>query len=199
MKMSLLNGGHLAIAFVSGLLGYQFVHEAMNDPLVAGFLSRFMDAVTPIVEQPPGVDLEEYKATLVERFANPTIFDQVQRIASEGAAKVPKFVLPSIRRLIPQGRSMEIPALVIASWIRYLQGEDEQGQPIAVLDASLPELQSRIVPSSAAVEGILSMERIFGKDLPQHPAFVAQVRSAFDRLSRDGVVKTLAGCVHTEL
>jgi mannitol 2-dehydrogenase len=197
--MSLLNGGHLAIAFVSGLLGYQFVHEAMNDPLVAGFLSTFMDSVTPIVKQPPGVDLEEYKATLVERFANPTIFDQVQRIASEGAAKMPKFVLPSIRKLLARGLATEIPALVIASWIRYLEGKDEQGQPIAILDASLPELQSRIVPSSTAVEGILGVERIFGKDLPQHRAFVSQVRSAFDRLSREGVEKTLASCAHTNL
>jgi mannitol 2-dehydrogenase len=198
MKMSLLNGGHLAIAFVSGLLGYQFVHEAMNDPLIAGFLSSFMDAVTPIVEQPPGIDLEEYKATLVERFANPTIFDQVQRIASEGTAKMPKFVLPSIRKLLGRGLPTEIPALVIACWIRYLEGTDERGQPIAILDASLPELQSRIIPSSTAVEGILSMERVFGKDLRQHPVFVAQIRSAFDRLSREGVAKTMAAYLHIE-
>jgi mannitol 2-dehydrogenase len=199
MKMSLLNGGHLAIAYVSALLGYQFVHEAMINPLIAGFLSTFMDAVTPIVEQPRGIDLEEYKATLVERFANPTILDQVQRIASEGAAKMPKFVLPSIRKLLAQGRPTEMPALVIASWIRYLGGKDEQGQPIAILDASLGELQSRIVSSPGAVEGILSLERIFGKDLPQHPTFVDEMRSAFDRLSREGVVKTLAGCVHNSL
>jgi mannitol 2-dehydrogenase len=198
MKMGLLNGGHLAIAFVSGLLGYQFVHEAMNDPLVAGFLTSYMDAVTPIVEQPPGVDLEGYKATLVERFANPTIFDQVQRIASEGAAKMPKFVLSSIRKLLARGLPTEVPALVIASWIRYLGGKDDLGQPIAILDALLPELQSRIVPSSTAVEGILNMERIFGKDLPQHPAFVAQIRSAFDCLSREGVAKTMAIYLHIE-
>ena len=43
------------------------------------------------------------------------------------------------------------------------------------------------------------MERIFGKDLRQHHTFVEEVRSASSCLSREGVVKTVASCVRSEL
>ena len=63
---------------------------------------------------------------------------------------------------------------------------------VAMVDGALGQL--------APVGGApISLERIFGKDLPQHPTLVDEMRSAFDRLSREGVVKTLAGCVHNSL
>ena len=192
MKMSLLNGGHLAIAYVSALLGYVFVHEAMNEAAIAGFLVSFMESVTPVVTQPPGLDLDEYKATLFDRFSNPTIFDQVQRIASEGSAKFPKFVLPSVRKLLAQGLPTEIPALVIASWIRYLAGKDEHGKAIVILDALLEEMETRMAEPHSKVDGIMSMERIFGEDLRRRPVFVDQVRRALASLHQDGVIATLA-------
>jgi mannitol 2-dehydrogenase len=199
MKMSLLNGGHLAIAYISSLLGYQFVHQAMNDPVVTDFLTRFMDAVTPVVQPPLGVNLEAYKATLVERFANPTIFDQVQRIASEGAAKMPKFVVPSITKLLSKGLSTAAPAILIASWIRYLEGIDERGKPIAILDGSLKELQASRTQSASGVEGILAMKPVFGglegaqsTNPAQYKTFVEEVKQAVASLKQHGVVRTLS-------
>ncbi len=39
----------------------------------------------------PGIDLDEYKKTLIERFSNPKIRDRLPRLYLNGAAKIPKF------------------------------------------------------------------------------------------------------------
>ena len=54
--------------------------------------------VTPLLAPVPGIDLAEYKATLLTRFANPAIKDQTARICLDGSSKVPKFLLPSLQR-----------------------------------------------------------------------------------------------------
>ena len=55
MKIRILNGGHAAIAYPAGLLGIEFVHEAMAEPLVSGFLQRLeQEEIIPTVPPPPG-------------------------------------------------------------------------------------------------------------------------------------------------
>ena len=53
----------------------------MHDENIRALVQRLMDReVTPILPPVPGIDLEDYKATLIERFANPAIRDQLSRI-----------------------------------------------------------------------------------------------------------------------
>ena len=40
MKIRILNGGHAVIAYPAGLMDIHFVHEAMEEPLVRGFLAQ---------------------------------------------------------------------------------------------------------------------------------------------------------------
>ncbi len=78
MKIRLLNGSHTALAFTGILNNYTYVFETMRDPLFITFLSEFMEfEVTPILDSVPGIDLSQYRATLLERFGNPNIKDQV--------------------------------------------------------------------------------------------------------------------------
>src|SRR5690606_19740358 len=74
MKIRILNGGHAAIAYPAGLLDIHFVHEAMADPLVRGFLSKLeREEIVPTVPPVPGVVLADYVALIERRFSNPTI------------------------------------------------------------------------------------------------------------------------------
>nr|BFE96726.1 hypothetical protein GCM10020185_72620 [Pseudomonas brassicacearum subsp. brassicacearum] len=69
MKIKLLNGSHLALTYLGFLKGYRFVHETMNDPLFVRYMRAYMDLdVTPQLAPVPGIDLTDYKNTLVERF-----------------------------------------------------------------------------------------------------------------------------------
>ena len=134
MKLRLLNAGHSAIGYLGFLAGYPYIHEIMADNLFRAYLRRLMDEeVTPLLAPVPGIDLADYKATLLTRFANPTIKDQTTRICLDGSAKVPKFVLPSLHEALAAGRPAPLLTLALAGWFRYLRGEDAQGRPYARL------------------------------------------------------------------
>ena len=77
MKIRLLNGGHQAMCYIGMLLGYRYAPEALADAQINWLLQTFMEEVTPLVPPVPGIDLEDYKRTLMERFANPAINDQL--------------------------------------------------------------------------------------------------------------------------
>ncbi len=192
MKMRLLNGSHLAMAYLGALTGYTYVHEVMHDPLFISFIREFMEEVTPVVPVIPGTSVGDYKKVLIERFANPAIHDQVTRICSEGSAKMPKWVLPSIVELVEKGCSVHLLSLVIASWIHYLkQGVDEQGKPLEIVDARAAELQAVAKTLETDPRPMLAISSIFGSVLPSNAGFVGNVEQALKTLSRLGAAATM--------
>ncbi|MDF5938955.1 hypothetical protein P4234_16195 [Pseudomonas aeruginosa] len=70
--------------------------------------------MAPLLAPVPGIDLERYKDSLVERFANRAIADQLERVCSDGSSKFPKFIVPTANRLIAAGRPLER----VARWWR---------------------------------------------------------------------------------
>ena len=93
VKVRVLNAGHLTLAYPALLLGYHEVAEAMRDPQVPVLLERFLDKVVlPLLEAPRDVDLVDYKNTVLERFSNEAMHDQLTRIASDSASKVPVYL-----------------------------------------------------------------------------------------------------------
>jgi mannitol-1-phosphate/altronate dehydrogenase len=137
MKLRLLNASHQALCYIGMLLGYELVHETMEDRDIRTLVKKMMDdEVTPILSEVPGVDLTDYKKTLIERFANPAIRDQLSRIGIYGASGIPKFVLPSIEEQLQRGGPIKLLSFTVASWFRYLTGLDESGKEMPMLDPS---------------------------------------------------------------
>ncbi len=192
MKMRLLNGSHLAMAYLGALKGYTYVHEVMADALFTAFIAAFMEEVTPVVPVIQGTSVVEYKATLIERFQNPTINDQVTRICSEGSAKLPKWLLPSIAELTERQQPTGLLSLVVASWIFYLgRGADERGRPLDIVDARAGELRGIASAAGLDPRPLLAVRSIFGERLPANVEFVRAVEAAMRRLADDGVEATL--------
>ena len=70
----------------------------MADPQFRTFIQRLMDdEVTPLLPPVPGIDLIDYKATLLTRFDNPAIKDQITRLCLNGSGKFPQY-LASVSR-----------------------------------------------------------------------------------------------------
>jgi len=123
MKIRLLNATHSAMGYLGYLCGYRYIYEIAQAKEFAPYLKGFMDVeVTPLVPNVPGVDLGEYKKTLMERFANDTIKDQALRICMDGSAKMPKFVLPSVSEQLERKGPIRRLTLCVASWLRVLDG-----------------------------------------------------------------------------
>ncbi|EXJ12976.1 mannitol dehydrogenase family protein [Nitrincola nitratireducens] len=192
MKIGLLNGSHLAMTFLGTLLGYEFAHQTMEDEDLRRFVENYMDHdVTPLLAEVPGINLTEYKQTLIERFSNPAICDQLTRICSDAAAKFPKFVFPTLRGLIAENKPLERVALIVAAWTHYLHGKNELGQTYPILDPKLAILQRAIAQPETCVTQMLEIYDIFGDDLPSSNAFVEAYQTQLSRLQTQGVRATL--------
>lgn len=135
MKLRLLNASHQALCYLGFLSGYRYAHEVSQDPLFAEFLLGYMqEEGSPTLPEVPGVDLNVYRRQLIERFANPEVRDTLARLCAESSDRIPKWLVPVIQANLEAGGSFERSALVVASWARYAEGVDEEGQPIEVVD-----------------------------------------------------------------
>ncbi|GGF93263.1 mannitol 2-dehydrogenase [Rhodococcoides trifolii] len=190
MKLRLLNASHQALCYFGYLAGYRLVHEVAQDPLWQRFLLAYMDdEATPTLHPVPGIDLTEYKHTLIERFSNPEIRDTVARLCAESSDRIPTWLVPVIRLNIESGGSVELSAAVVASWARYAEGTDEQGEPIEIVD----QLKDSLVP--LAREGgtaFIENRRLFG-DLADNARFVEAYSATLESLHSRGARATLEG------
>jgi mannitol 2-dehydrogenase len=193
MKLRLLNASHQAMCYIGMLLGYRYAHEAMADPGILRLVERLMDVeVTPLLPEVPGIELGDYKRTLIERFSNPTLRDQLARIGTEGSARIPKFVLPSILDRIERGGPLAALTFTVASWFRYLAGTDPAGQPLPINDPMAEELVTRARAGGEDPGALLGLRKLFGDVLPGAPAFVGELVADLRRLYRDGPRAALA-------
>ena len=143
MKLRLLNASHQALCYPGHLVGYRLVHEVTTDPLFARFLLDYMTAeAIPTLRPVPGVDLLHYANQLIERFSNPEVRDTVARLCANASDRIPKFLLPVIRQQLAAGGPVTRSAAVVASWARYAEGTDENGEPHEIDDDLAPQLQA---------------------------------------------------------
>ncbi|CAM3082359.1 mannitol dehydrogenase [Pseudomonas floridensis] len=192
MKIKLLNGSHLALTYLGFLKGYRFVHETMNDPLFVSYIRAYMDLdVTPQLASVPGIDLESYKDTLIERFSNQAIADQLERVCSDGSSKFPKFTIPTINRLIVDQGNLERASLVVAAWALYLKGVDENGVTYKIPDPRAEFCQGLVTDDALISKRLLQVEEIFGLAIPQSAPFVAAFEQNLADLRELGVSATL--------
>jgi mannitol 2-dehydrogenase len=198
MKKRLLNGSHSALGYVGYLLGHRESAAAMADPTVHRYIARLMrDEIAPLLPEVPGIDLADYRATLLERFSNPKVGDQLSRLCGRGSTKVPAYLLPSIVEARTQGRPHELLTLAVAAWVRYLRGVDLDGREIPIKDARLDELQPLAVEGGDDPEPLMAETELFGW-LADDPMLVRSVGRALQRLERDGLRPTVQAYIEAE-
>jgi len=143
------------------------------------------DEVTPLLPPVPGVDLGDYKRSLLERFQNPKIKDTLARLAFGGSDRMPKFLLPSLAEALAQGRPHRLLTLATAGWLRYLRGVDEQGNEIVLQDDRAEELRRLANAGKSDPRPLLGVQRVFG-DLGQNETWVAELSAALGELDARG-------------
>ena len=191
MKLRLLNAGHQAIAYFGYLLGHRYVHEAATDSRLVAYLRAYMDLeATPTLLPVPGVDLDAYKQELIERFANPEIRDTVARLCAESTDRIPKWVVPVIRHNLATGGPISYATAIVASWARYAEGVDEQGNPIEIVDRLAASVTAGARRHASDPLALVEMTELFG-DLAGNGRF----RDEYLRISASihdlGVERTL--------
>jgi fructuronate reductase len=201
MKLRLLNGSHSAFAYLGFLAGHEYIYEVAAQPEFAEFMRRLMaDEVEPSLSVPRGVDIAAYEASLLSRFGNPALPHRTQQIAMDGSQKLPQRLLGTVRDNLAAGRPINLLALAVAGWMRYVSGADEAGRKIKVSDPLAPEL-ARIAAAhrgdpGGIARGLLSIRAVFGEDLPANRRFAAPVADWLARLFGEGSARTVASAIH---
>jgi mannitol 2-dehydrogenase len=191
MKIRILNGGHATIAYPAALMDIHFVHEAMENALVRGFLEKVeRDEIIPVVPPVPDTDLGDYFRLIDRRFSNPKIGDTITRLCLDGSNRQPKFILPSAADRIAQGKGVEGLALVSAFWARYCYGTTDAGKTIAPNDPSWTRLTETAKRAKDDPAAWLGMTDIFG-ELAKEPTYVDAFSHALKTIWAIGAKATL--------
>ena len=192
MKLRLLNASHQGLCYFGRLSGYSYVHDAARDENIARFLRRYMDEeATPTLRPVPGVDLDAYKRTLIERFANPEVQDTIARLCAESSDRIPKWLLPVVRERRTAGHRTPLSAAIVASWARYAEGVDETGDPIDVVDNRRELVMANAARQRDEPTAFLTEPSLFG-DLVNDAGFVDDYLDALASLHAVGARATVA-------
>ena len=191
MKIRILNGGHATIAYPAGLMDIHFVHEAMENDLVRGFLQKLeQDEIIPTVPPVPDTDLGDYFKLIDKRFSNPKIGDTIRRLCLDGSNRQPKFIIPTIADRLKAGKGVDGLALESALWCRYCFGTTDSG---AVIEPNDPNWDRLVTTSKKAKDSPgawLAMEDIYG-GVGKSAVFAQAFAAALGALWANGTQATL--------
>ena len=120
-KLRMLNATHSCMAYLMAIAGVVYVDEAVATPAVKRYLERFLSAeAIPTLTEIPGHPAADYGRTVLGRYENTGVRDQIARLCIDGTAKFPSFLIPTIERQLELGGPVECAALALAGWARYL-------------------------------------------------------------------------------
>jgi mannitol 2-dehydrogenase len=197
MKLRLLNAGHQALCYPGYLVGYRLVHEVTTDPLFDRFLMDYMTTeAIPTLRPVPGIDVHRYARQLIERFSNPEVRDTVARLCANTSDLIPKFLLPVIRHQLAAGGPVTRSAAVVASWARYAEGIDENGERYEINDILAPQLRAAAGRQRGHPAAFLEDNRAIFGDLADDTRFTRTYSSILTDLLERGVRKTFADLDH---
>ena len=195
MKLRMLNGSHSFLAYLGYLAGYEHINDCMNDEAYKqATLSLMLQQQAPTLNVPPQVNLQQYAEKLIERFSNPSLKHRTWQIAMDGTQKLPQRLLDSIRWHITHNSDFSLLALGVAGWMRYVGGIDDHKQIIDVRDPMVDELKKLVTASDDGIErvkALLTLNAVFGTDLPNNSLFKDKVTQHYLCLMEKGAKQTI--------
>ena len=192
MKIRLLNAGHSVLGIPGALHGHATINACMEDEVFATFMRQFMDMeVTPILGKIEGVDIEKYKDSLEQRFANTNIKDSVSRICAESAAKLPKFLIPTLRENLENDGSIKYATFILAAWCYYSdKGIQENGEPLEIIDAQKEELHQAAKKTENDWPAFLDQPEIF-ENFSKNKRFIKEYTSIVQAIYKEKNIRKL--------
>lgn len=192
MKLSLLNASHTLLSYPSFLSGYRKVDDAMHDERIARFVRTFMDVdITPYVPAPGNTDLELYKQTLIERFGNRSVSDQVARLCFDGISKFPVYVMPNLIKMIRDHADLTRLAYLFAAYRHYLKYKtDDNGETFEVAEPWMTPEDEALINSNDPLD-FLALSPFQSTDLKAADEFVHLYLQMVDAIKEKGAMPVL--------
>lgn len=177
-----LNPLHTSLAVFGCLLGFTSISGEMGDHDLKALVTKMgYNECLPVVCDPKILNPEAFlKEVLEERFPNPFLPDTPQRIATDTSQKLPIRFGITLRTYLsdcPEKLAdLKLIPLVIAGWLRYLLGIDDNGNAFEISSDPLADffkaglmdagISYGMKESTAGrLSAILSNETVFGTDI----------------------------------
>ena len=193
VKLRMLNASHSMMTFPGILLGHRIVHLAMKDPSVDALLEQFLSRdAGPLLDAPPSMSVGQYKDMLLSRYRNPAIGDQLLRIASDGASKLPQFVQDTAREVVARGGDHRRIAFLLACFTEYLRGVDDHGDSFPVVEPMVTAADHALAKDADLRRG-LGIGAFKGWGVQDHAGFAADYAAYRGSIQKTGAGATLKG------
>lgn len=170
-KLFTVNTGHAATAYFGARAGIERISDALADPDIAARVSAALEETSAVLVAKHGLDpedLADYRATILERFRNPSLVDTVQRVGRQPLRKISRnerFIGPAA---MAAERGLSASALVAA--VTAALEFEEPDDPQAV------ELQERLHTEDAR-----ELTETTTGLAPEHPLFAAILDAVVSR------------------
>ena len=198
-KLRLLNGGHLAIAYLGLLAGFRTVDEAMAQPLMVEFVRRFLLHEQCPTLQPSGVDTASYVRELESRWRSPGITDSLLRVGRNGSSKLPVRVLLPMRENASSQRPTPCAELLVVAWMRCAGAMDDDGGPVPLEDPLSAAMQAvgRVSGNDPVglVDAMAALPGVFGADVVADIPLRRRLHAASWMLQRHGALAAIRACL----
>lgn len=210
-KVRILNGAHTGLVLGAYLAGFDIVRDCMDNPVLLSFMNRMLYSevipTLPLDRQ----DLEQFAASVQDRFRNPFVDHKLLSISLNSTAKWQTRILPSlleytaVNHQLPPCMAMTFAAYLdfYSSRIRELtsaglQCQRPNGDPYTcqdecwILDLYFAHREDDI---PHLVHAIMSNETLWGIDLTSIPGFEAATVANLHLLREKGALAAFGACL----
>lgn len=181
MKLRFLNATHSALAYLGLLRGYEFIHEALDDPSLKSFATALMSSeIAPITATPDEVDINQYQQSVLTRFSNAAVPYKTAQVATNGSLKLPQRIFPTIERHLQTGEIPRRLCVVVAGWLACLE------------DATLTQRFSDPILPISPLNTCEGRTDLLGH-LANNELLTREVDRHLQAIKRDGIASVISG------
>lgn len=186
-KLRLLNASHSMLAYLGLATGLQSISEAVAEESFHTACRRMMaEDVLPTLRPPAGLDLDQYCASVLLRFANPALGHTTAQVGNDGSQKLAPRLLGTIRDSLAAGRIPRWASLAVAAWMHRVYHADaiSLNDPLASrLKAALPATGE----PAAVVSALLRFDSVFDEGLASDQGFASALTQWYRIIDNHGL------------
>lgn len=199
MKLRMLNGAHSLLAYAGHLSGHIYVRDTMQDTALKALVDLHMQAAAATLGPLEGIDLDHYRAELIDRFINPEIAHQTYQIAMDGTQKLQQRIFTPAISAVDAGQSIETFAFATAAWMRYALGTHENGTSFELRDPRETDIETALSGTVGTASSIFialsNMANFMPEALKNNNNFSAATQKHLAKILDDGMAKAIASLI----
>lgn len=207
-KVRILNGAHTSFVLGAYLAGQNIVRDCMNDDVICRFMNQTIyEEIIPTLTLPKE-ELEDFAASVTERFKNPFIDHALLSISLNSTSKWKARVMPTLKGYLE--KTGKLPACITASFAFYLafyRGQElkedgfhaQRGQDKYVINDDRAVLEffnaHKQDDAAALTHAVCTNTEFWGEDLSLLPGFEIAVAGYLKAIEEKGAYEVMKECL----